>query len=273
MSDSEIEEYEPQLSDDDLEDVDVDVDVDVEKDIDGVQQGSQPKRQNKQTTRTTSIQLSGDEDEDDDEGDETEEEVSDGDATDEDEEGEQQSQLQEQVQTQPRTSAKSSSRNVKMNTTTQPILTENTILQEITENGIESDITDTDDEDYLRKFDEKIRNDYILQYHPEIKQSNYDEITALAKVLRDDKGNILDPFHKTIPILTKFERTRILGMRAKQINSGAEPFIKIPENIIEGYIIAEMELNAKALPYIIVRPIPGGKKEYWYLEDLEVVDY
>lgn len=269
MSDSELEEYEPQLSDDDLEEVD----VDVEKDIDGVQQGSQSKRQNKQTTRTTSIQVSGDED-DDDEGDETEEEATDEDedATDEDEEGEQeaQSQLQEQ---QPRASTKSSSRNVKMNTTTQPTLTENTILQEITENGIESDITDTDDEDYLRKFDEKIRNDYILQYHPEIKQSNYDEITALAKVLRDDKGNILDPFHKTIPILTKFERTRILGMRAKQINSGAEPFIKIPENIIEGYIIAEMELNAKALPYIIVRPIPGGKKEYWYLEDLEVVDY
>lgn len=267
MSDSELEEYEPQLSDDDLEEVD----VDVEKDIDGVQQGSQQKRQNKQTTRTTSIQVSGDEDE----GDETEEEATDEDedATDEDEEGEQEEQSQLQSQTQPRASTKSSSRNVKMNTTTQPTLTENTILQEITENGIESDITDTDDEDYLRKFDEKIRNDYILQYHPEIKQSNYDEITALAKVLRDDKGNILDPFHKTIPILTKFERTRILGMRAKQINSGAEPFIKIPENIIEGYIIAEMELNAKALPYIIVRPIPGGKKEYWYLEDLEVVDY
>lgn len=153
------------------------------------------------------------------------------------------------------------------------------IQDEVLKNIIQQDNTDDeddeddDDEDYLKKFDEQIRNDYILNYHPEIKQSNNDEITALAKVIKDEKGNIIDPFHKTIPILTKFERTRVLGMRAKQINSGAEPFIKVPQNIIEGYVISEMELNAKALPYIIVRPIPGGKKEYWYLEDLEVIDY
>lgn len=131
----------------------------------------------------------------------------------------------------------------------------------------------TDEEDYLKKFNDNVRKDFITMYHPEIKQSNYDEISALTKVVRDSFGNIIDPLHTTIPILTRFERARILGIRAKQINSGAEPFIDVPNTIIEGRIIAEKELEAKAIPFIISRPLPNGRKEYWRVQDLEVIDY
>jgi DNA-directed RNA polymerase subunit K/omega len=139
----------------------------------------------------------------------------------------------------------------------------------------DSEYEESDDEyeDYLEKFDNDIRKDHILKYHNDILQSNYDEISALIKVIRDEQGNIIDPLHNTIPILTKFERARVLGLRAKQINSGAEPFIQVPENVIEGYIIAEMELNEKVIPFIITRPLPNGKKEYWRLKDLEIIDY
>lgn len=132
---------------------------------------------------------------------------------------------------------------------------------------------DSDEEDYLIKFNKDIKRDHILQNHPELIQSNYDEITALCKVVRDEQGIVIDPLHKTLPTLTKYEYTRVLGLRAKQINSGAEPLIEIPDNVIEGYVIAQMELAQKALPYIIVRPLPGGKKEYWHLRDLEIIDY
>lgn len=128
-------------------------------------------------------------------------------------------------------------------------------------------------EDEYVKFDEDIRKDQILNYHNELVQSNFDEISALTKVVRNKEGIIVDPLHKTIPILTKFERTRILGLRAKQINNGDEPLIKIADNIIQGYIIAEMELEAKVLPFIVSRPLPNGKKEYWKLNDLEQIDY
>ena len=120
---------------------------------------------------------------------------------------------------------------------------------------------------------EVFKENLIEEYHKELKQINYDEITALTKIIRDVNGNIIDPIHKTLPFLTKFERARILGVRAKQINNGAEPFIDVPENVIEGHIIAEMELERKAIPFIIARPLPNGKKEYWNASDLELIDY
>ena len=74
-----------------------------------------------------------------------------------------------------------------------------------------------------------------------------------------------------MPILSKYEKARILGQRAKQINSGNKPFIDMDKPILNGYLIAEEELNQKKLPFIIRRPIPGGASEYWRLEDLEVL--
>ena len=55
--------------------------------------------------------------------------------------------------------------------------------------------------------------------------------------------------------------------------SGANPFIKVPENIIDGYIIAEMELKEKLIPFIIRRPLPNGTSEYWNIKDLENISF
>ena len=90
--------------------------------------------------------------------------------------------------------------------------------------------------------------------------------------MRDTHNIIIDDLHKTIPFLTKYEKARILGQRAKQIDSGASPFVKVPDNIIDGYIIAEIELQEKKIPFIIRRPIPGGGSEYWNLKDLEIIN-
>ena len=135
-----------------------------------------------------------------------------------------------------------------------------------------SDDDDIDDEGYLQKFDKGINDNYLLRFHPECKTHNYDEILALTKVVYNSDNIIVDPLHRTIPILTKYERTRVLGQRAKQINDGAKPFIRVPENIIDGYLIAEMELAQKRIPFIIRRPLPSGGSEYWSLSDLELID-
>jgi len=135
---------------------------------------------------------------------------------------------------------------------------------------------DEDDEDgevYLQKFDQSINDNYIINYHPESVLQNYDEILAMVKVIRDKDGIIIDDLHKTIPYLTKYERARILGQRAKQINSGSPPFIKVPENVIDGYLIAELELKEKRIPFIIRRPLPNGGSEYWSLKDLEDISF
>jgi DNA-directed RNA polymerase subunit K/omega len=57
------------------------------------------------------------------------------------------------------------------------------------------------------------------------------------------------------PRLTSFERARIIGIRAIQLDYGAEPFIPLekPTSTIE---IAQKELEARVLPLSIKRKLP-----------------
>lgn len=137
----------------------------------------------------------------------------------------------------------------------------------------DDDNEDEYDENYLQKFDNDLNKNYIREFHAECLNHNYDEVLKLARVIRDERNNIVDELHRTIPYLTKYEKARILGQRAKQIETGAKPLVKVPDNIIDGYVIAELELREKKIPFIIKRPIPGGAFEYWHLKDLEVIHF
>ena len=137
----------------------------------------------------------------------------------------------------------------------------------------EDEYEDEYDENYLQKFDNEIIKNYVNEFHPECLNHNYEEIQKLAIVTKNSNGIIIDPLHRTIPYLTKYERARILGQRAKQIETGAKPLVNVPENIVDSYIIAELELREKRIPFIIRRPIPGGACEYWNLKDLEFIAF
>jgi len=135
----------------------------------------------------------------------------------------------------------------------------------------EDDDEEDEDENYLKKFDKDIKKNYLESYHPEAYSHNFEEVKMLSNVVRDENNNIIDPLHKTIPFLTKFEKSRILGQRAKQIDSGSTPFVKVDKTIIDGYLIALKELEEKKIPFIIKRPLPNGGFEYWNVSDLELV--
>jgi DNA-directed RNA polymerase I, II, and III subunit RPABC2 len=124
-------------------------------------------------------------------------------------------------------------------------------------------------EENFKKFTTNLDHDLISTLHPREKAINYDNVKTLCTIQRNKDGLISDPLHTTVPILTKFEYTRILGVRATQIENGAPLFISVDESIIDSYVIARMEVEAKKLPFIIRRPLPGGKMEYWRLHDLE----
>ena len=128
-----------------------------------------------------------------------------------------------------------------------------------------------DDTNYLRKFETEMHENYIASCHQEMLHLNNSEVNALARVVRNTDGAIIDVMHKTMPFLTKYEKTRILGQRAKQLNQGAQPMVPVDKKIIDGYLIAQLELQQKALPFIIRRPLPGGKSEYWRVSDLEII--
>ena len=135
----------------------------------------------------------------------------------------------------------------------------------------DDDEEEDDDENYLQKFSEECQKKVIEEYHPELQAHNTEEIETLSRIVRDTDGKIIDPFHKTLPILSRYEKARILGERAKQLNSGAEPFIEVDETLIDGYLIALKELEEKKIPFIIQRPLPNGACEYWRLRDLEIL--
>lgn len=130
---------------------------------------------------------------------------------------------------------------------------------------------DDDDENHLQKFDSEAKKNYIASFHPESLSYNNEETESMSHVTRNDAGIIIDPFHKTLPFLTKYEKTRILGIRTKQLNEGAKPYVDVNPTIIDGYIIAQLELEHKKLPFIIRRPIPNGSSELWRLQDLEII--
>ena len=130
---------------------------------------------------------------------------------------------------------------------------------------------DENEENYLQKFDYEINKNYITEFHPECLNHNSDEVSKLANVVRDEYNIIIDQLHKTQPFLTKYEKARVLGQRAKQIETGSKPLVRVPENIIDAYVIAELELREKKIPFIIKRPIPNGAFEYWHLKDLEII--
>jgi DNA-directed RNA polymerase subunit K/omega len=136
----------------------------------------------------------------------------------------------------------------------------------------DSEDDDDDDEDYLQKIDSEMSSDIILKNHHELKSHNTSEIEIMCKVIRNTNGTIIDPLHTTVPFITRYEKTRIIGERAVQIECGATPFVEIKENIIDAYLIAKMEYDAKKIPYIIRRPLPNGGSEYWKFADLEQLD-
>ena len=135
----------------------------------------------------------------------------------------------------------------------------------------DDDGDEPDNAEYFQKLKSSVRDSFVATYHPESFSHNYDEIQTLSRVVRNGAGVIVDDLHKTIPIMTKYEKTRILGQRAKQLNEGAQPFIKIDSTVIDGYLIAMKELEQKKTPFIIRRPLPNGGSEYWRIQDLEIL--
>lgn len=156
----------------------------------------------------------------------------------------------------------------------------------ITEDDDDDDEDDDDDDDddnkssdYIEnKIDDEFKLNFIKSVHPEELVDSFYEINALTQIKKKGVNEeniynlIQDENHKTYPFLSKYEMARILGLRISQLNNGAPPLIKLKNKIIDNHIVAKQELLEKKLPFIIMRPLPNGKKEYWKLEDLAIIE-
>lgn len=92
----------------------------------------------------------------------------------------------------------------------------------------------------------------------------------------DDDDKMYDSFldkenRISLPILTKYERVRVLADRVKYLTLGAKPMLKNTVGMTDEEIAKE-ELEQKVLPFIIERVLPNGKKERWELNELDIIN-
>ncbi len=96
--------------------------------------------------------------------------------------------------------------------------------------------------------------------------SNYEIIS-----INETYNNLQKKVKHSLPYLTKFERCKILGIRAEQLtNVNVYPLVEITgtENVVE---IAEKELRERKIPFIIRRFFSNGEYEDWKIKEFVTI--
>jgi len=137
------------------------------------------------------------------------------------------------------------------------------------ESDIESKQDDDEDNDEDNE-DDNEENGKDKCYQKFSKKSNIDtDIDYDEYFIKDDEIIINKTGRITKPYLTKYEKVRILGDRARQLAQGAKPMIKNTTGLSHKEV-ALLELKSKVIPLIIERPIPNVGVEKWKLSELEI---
>ena len=122
-------------------------------------------------------------------------------------------------------------------------------------------LAEDDDDDDLVEHNAEQRNQRLLQqFHPEKMHLTENALRVVKK----------ESFHKkTPPFLTRFEQTRILSFRTRQLLEGARPYIPVTPKM-DSFDIAKEELKQRKIPYIIKRPLPDGTFDYHQLKSMSL---
>ena len=98
---------------------------------------------------------------------------------------------------------------------------------------------------------------------------------AMTKVIEDFK-DVMSRYNPqtniTKNILSKYEKTKIIGVRMEQLARSAEPYVPFNKDAFNPFEIALRELHERKLPFMICRALPNGQHEYWRLEDMIILD-
>jgi DNA-directed RNA polymerase I, II, and III subunit RPABC2 len=123
---------------------------------------------------------------------------------------------------------------------------------------------------------EDIENDFtndndILEEEEEINDNDVLEEESFKIITYNNVlENIEKRKKKSIPIMTKFEKARIKGLRLQQLAKNAPPLVDTT-GLNSHKEIVEKELIERKLPFIIKRTLPNGIPEYWKMEEFEIV--
>lgn len=71
----------------------------------------------------------------------------------------------------------------------------------------------------------------------------------------------------TSPIMTKYEKSHVLGTRAMQISMNAPILVDVGDEI-DPLEIAKLELKEKKIPFVVKRKLPDGTCEKWKISEM-----
>ena len=109
----------------------------------------------------------------------------------------------------------------------------------------------------------------LEMYNVNIETKNNDIFHDSKEILSNyDK---LKKNNKSKTVMSKYERTKIIGVRAQQISEGSIPLVEVPKHYTNTIDIATYELKMRKTPFIIKRNI-GNIIEYWKVEDMTIID-
>ena len=135
---------------------------------------------------------------------------------------------------------------------------------------------EVDDDMIIEDTQKRDLGNELLKFHPEARIDTIESVSMdliLTKVppsFTNPDGQI-DSKHRSIPFLTQYEKTKVLGFRTNQLSLGARPYIAVPDHVSDLKEISRLELEARRLPFIIKRPMPDGTFEMWRLSDLLIL--
>lgn len=136
----------------------------------------------------------------------------------------------------------------------------------MSDNGGDSE-PDENENDYEEEQEEELTlgDEFIIE-----EENGYSGIT-FDKYETNILTQTLTAKKKTIPFLTKYEKAKIIGLRAQQIARGAPLYID--RSMITNPIqLAERELMERKIPFIIRRRLPNDQFEDWKLNELIILD-
>ena len=150
-------------------------------------------------------------------------------------------------------------------------------IDEIDEDSSSKDKSDLDNENVTEILDNSVEN-AIEQFRKisemgkvDLTEKEITEIDKKCEIIRNRQIITKDLPHEAVevtdnnnqivigpPMLTRFEKARIMGARALQLSLGAPIFIEIPKNATTSREIAMEELKQRVIPIVIKRTLPNG---------------
>ena len=134
---------------------------------------------------------------------------------------------------------------------------------------LEDDIPD--DDSFEDEIDEEDIDEDDLEDVKEDEETDMRGPAARQTGIEDSSSGLLrlDEKKSTAPIMTKYERTMVIGVRTKQLQLGARSTVDTRdcEDEIE---IAKKELLERKMPLMIKRVVSPSQIEYWRLKDLQL---